>query len=939
VAREPAAAPATDSAAPRRTATPRPWSHETSDIPVDPRIRFGAFDNGLRWAWAANSEPKDRCYVRLHVDVGSLGENDDELGMAHFLEHMAFNGTKNFAAGTLIEWFQSHGMAFGADTNAHTSFSETVYKLDLPRNDPKTLREGLLVLRDFADGMIIAEEEVQAEKGVIDGEQRERDSAGFRVLLKQLELAFGGTRVGNRIPIGTKEVRDNFTAASVRAFYERWYRPEHMTLVAVGDFGGLDPVELFREAFGDMPVPAAPLTKEPGPGTAKKFDLFYSVYEKEIPSVQITVARLKPWKQSPVTVKEWLSDLPLDYARAMLNSRYSEMLNKGTAPFLNAGVSSGEAFDVFDGEDLSISSTPEKWKESLAAAEQELRRAIEFGFHEGELAEMRADAFRSLDEAVQREATNHSQAILGTILAVAESPGVPTDAKTRRNLLRPAIEALTIEACHQAFKKAWSEGSLSITTTGNLDLGADAGTVLRAAFEASRAVAVESGPVIATSEFAYASDPAKSGAQKSRSHVEDLDIHQVVFENGVMLNVKRTDFKEKQILMTVNVGEGNLTLDPSNVLAAGMVGAQVVNNGGLAAHTVDDLRRLLAGKQVGFGFGMGADRFSAGGATTGEDLLLQCELATAFMTAPGWREESLAQFRSQVPLIYEQMKHQLQGPLVNEFIPAVFSGDPRFGYASREQVDAWGVEETRDWLAPIFADAPIEISLVGDVDVEAAIGIVARTFGTLPARRAWNEYAERRTAPAPKGGIRQTHTIETQDPKSLVFIAFPANDGIPIERRRAFDMLNEVIRDRLRLEVREKLGAAYSPGSAAQVSTVYPGVGMLFMQAQADPEKVETLVSACLGVADTLAKDGISDEELDRLREPVLNRRRDAKRTNGFWLQILSRAQSDPDHLDDMRSGDHYYESVKAADLTPLAKQYLQSARASVLVVNPAPVK
>ncbi|MEQ1892972.1 MAG: pitrilysin family protein, partial [Planctomycetota bacterium] len=210
--------------APRVVAS-RPWEMERSDVPVDPRIRFGALDNGLRYAWAANPEPKERVYLRLHVDVGSYAEEENERGLAHFLEHMAFNGSKNFPAGTLIEWFQRHGMSFGADTNAHTSFSETVYKLDLPNADAATIREGLKVLRDFADGLLLAAEEIEREKGVIDGEQRERDSAAWRVQVKQLETLFAGTRVPERLPIGTAEIRALFTAESVRAFYEKWYRP------------------------------------------------------------------------------------------------------------------------------------------------------------------------------------------------------------------------------------------------------------------------------------------------------------------------------------------------------------------------------------------------------------------------------------------------------------------------------------------------------------------------------------------------------------------------------------------------------------------------------------------------------------------------------------------------------------------------------------------
>lgn len=926
----------TDTAVATRTAEPRPWPHEDSDIPVDDRIHFGHLPNGMRWAWADNSEPKERVYLRLHVDAGSLAEEDDELGMAHFLEHMAFNGSRNFPPGHLIAWFQKHGMAFGADTNAHTAFSETVYKLDLPTNDVQSIRDGLMVLRDFADGMTIAEEDVQGEKGVIDGEQRERDSAQMRVMMKLLDVAFDGTRLEHRLPIGTKEVRDTFNAEKVRAFYERWYRPEHMTLVAVGDLGDMDPSELFAEFFADMPVPEAPLEMEPGPGDPTSVGQFYSIHEPEIPTVSISFGRTRRWEPEAVSIENWVKDIPLRYAYSMLNLRYAELAKKEEAKFLSASGSTSSVFEVFEGEGVSVDSTPENWKAALAAGEQELRRALEHGFQQAELDQLKADALRGLDEAVEREQTASSRALVRRILQAAEEPTVPTRAATRRDVLKPVIEGLTVEACHEALKQAWSVGELSITTTGNLDLGDDAEAQLRAAYEASTAVKVEALEEKTTDAFAYASKATDAGKIADRAHVEDLDFHTVRFENGVLLNLKRTDFREKSIGMSVEFGEGELTLAADKHNTVGQLAGAVMNSSGLGKHTVEDLRRLTAGKQVGVGFGIGNDRFSLSGGTTAEDLLFQCELACAYLTDPGYREESLVQVRRQLPLMYMQMQFTHAGPLQSQFLPALMHDDPRHAFPSQEQVAAVTAEDVKAWMDPILAGAPIEITLVGDLDVEESIAAVARTFGALPKRRDWKPYTEARTSPAPKAGFRETYEIQTQVPKSLVLMVFPTNDGIDITRRRGLNMLDRVVADRLLVEVREKLGAAYSPGSAAQTSTLYPGVGMQMIQAMADPEKVDTLVEACLVVADDLATKGVTDEELGRLREPVLKKRRDAKRTNGYWLAGIGRAQSEPDRLDHLRNGDDWYENVTAADLSKLAKQYLSRKRASIAVVSPA---
>jgi zinc protease len=930
-AAEPAAPPA---AAPVAPIAPRPWEHEHSDVPVDPRVHFGALDNGLRFAWAENPEPQDRCYLRLHVDAGSLAEEDDELGMAHFLEHMAFNGSEHFPAGTLIEWFQSHGMAFGADTNAHTGFSETVYQVDLPECDAESLREGLRVLRDVAGGLLLAAEEIEREKGVIDGEERERDSPEMRVFEQQLDVIFEGTRVAERLPIGEADVRAAFTPEAVRRFYRTWYRPEHMTLVLVGDLGELDPAPLFAERFGDLRRPSEPLRAEPPAGRAARYAHRLVIHEPEIPAVTIAVERLRPWEEEPFTVAELLEDLPLEYARAMLDLRYTELAKQESTPFLEAGVGSAEALEVFDGESLSVRCAPERWADALSVAEQELRRAVEYGFRQAELDEVRARALRSLDEAVEREPKAHSLGLMQRLLAAAEERYVPADASARRAILRPAIEALTVEACHAAFREGWSGGEVSLSLVGDLDLGEDAADELAAAFESASAVAVAPPAEIATADFAYGSDPAFAGPLAERADVEDLGFTQLCFANGVAVNVKRTDFREQQIGVSAALGEGQLTLDPQAAELA-WVGPQVFNGAGLEAHSEDDLRRLLAGRVAGVGFQPGEDQFVLGGETTPEDLLLQCELLCAYLEAPGWRTEGLIEFRRNLPVVFERLEHEHGGPLLTEFIPALFSGDPRFGLPTEAEAAAVEMEHVRAWLAPELAEAPLEVSLVGDLDVEQTIAIAARTFGMLPPRREWRTLDERRVAPAPAAGLRQTHAIDTEVPKSLVFIAFPVPDGIDVARRRSFGFLSTIVDDRLRVEVREKLGASYAPGAGTQLSTVFPGVGLLFIQAMADPEKVETLLEACLNVAQSLAADGITDEEVDRLREPILKQRRDAKRTNDYWLEVLSRSQRDPEHLDDVRSGDAFYESVTAADLAPLAREFLRRERASVLVVNP----
>jgi len=913
----------------------RKWEHERSDLPVDDRLHFGSFDNGLRWVWAKNTEPKFRSYLRLHVDAGSLAEEDSERGMAHFLEHMAFNGSEHFEPGTLVEWFQRHGMAFGADLNAQTSFSETVFQLDLPNSDEKTLDESLQVLRDFAFGLDLAPEEIEKEKGVIDGEERERDSAGYRLFVRQLQTIFGETRLDDRIPIGVRDVRAKFTADALRAFYRKWYRPEHMTLVLVGDLGELDPTALFRKYFADAPRPDGPLTDEPTAGTVHELARRLCLYEPEIPAVTLQLSRLRPYEEEAFDEERWVRELPLAAARDMLDLRFSELVKKQDAPFLSASVGSAEALDALDGEELSIQCAPERWEPALAVGEQELRRALEHGFQQAELDEVRADALRALDEAVQRARTQTSASLVGEVLQAAEERYVPTSAATRRSILAPAWSGLTVETCHAALVEAWSKGEPALVALGNLDLGADAAARLDAALAASRAVEVEKPAEISVAQFAYASKPDDAGAIAARDHVDDLDFERVRFENGVALEVKRTDFRQKQVLFRVLMGEGRLTLSQSD-LALGWMAERAFEDGGLGAHTIDELRRILAGKQVGLSFSVGQDAFAFGGATTVEDLQLQCELLCAYLTAPGWREDGYVRVKRELPLMYEALKHQHQGPVLMSFMRELFSNDERFAFFRQEQLEAVQLAPVRAWLEPQLADAPIEVSFVGDLDVEATVQAVARTFGKLPKRRALDARTDARRAPAPKSGVHQEHSIDTEVMKTLDLTVFPVPDAIDVERARRFDFLGEVVRDRLRLEIREKLGAAYSPTAVLQQSRVLPGVGLLIVQALTEPDHADELQGQVFAVTDALAKDGVAQEEVDRLREPLLNSLRDARRQNGWWLGVLAEAQRRPASLDEVRGQVASFEAIEAEALTELAREFLVRERASTVVVSPS---
>lgn len=921
---------------------PRPWRHATSDLKPDPRVHWRVLDGGLRLAWAANPEPQERIYLRLHVDVGSLAELPGERGMAHFLEHMAFNGSRHFPAGTLVEWFQNHGMSFGADTNAHTGFTETVYKLDLPNRDPQSLREGLQVLRDFADGLVLAEEEVQAEKGVIDGEERERDSAGFRAFVASLSKLYAGSLVPERLPIGTRADRDAFDAAEVRAFYRRWYRPENMTLVIVGDLRDLNPEALVREAFADMKGPETEVLLEPAAGAATAAEFFFAVHEPDLPQMQLNHSALRPYVERPDRADLRRARTLEDLALAMVNLRFNEMAKKEGTPFLYAGVARLDGLRVWEGADLTVVSAADTWEAAFLAAHLELRSALNFGFQEAELAEVRADVLRALDEAVERAPTAPSAGLREAILMSVEEGTVPLSAAAERELLLDLVTEATPQQCLQALRELWSRDSQdALAAVGPADLGDDAPARLSALLEKSRKAKPVRPADLAQAAFAYPSDPAVVGEVVESEWIEDLELRTVLFANGVRLNFKRTDFKERQILLSARVGEGLLGFADEDLIQVG-VAANGLDGAGLEAHSEEELRRILAGRRVGWSSGLDTDHFAFAGDCTAEDLLLELELLAARIQHPGWREEGLQPFLKQLPLIEQFLRSNHLGPLLAEFLPVYFAGNPRLSAFDNlsalpplEAMAQVTMAGARPLISPQYAAGPVELTIVGDVDEEAVLNAAARTVGVLPPRSGLQDQAARRAMPALPLGLEMEREIESADARAQVFLFYPLTDGMDSVRRRQLAFLGMVVDDRLRLEVRERLGAAYAPAAMADLSRVFPGFGLLMINASSAPETVDVLVAACRQVAAELAEKGVTEEEMARLRGPVLNQVRDQRRTNEYWLRELGQAQTDPESLKNPRTVLSFYENLDRADLSALAAKYLTPEKSSLLVVKP----
>jgi len=913
----------------------QPWPQAASDLKADPSAVFGTLPNGFRYIILPNTEPPGRVSLRLRVNAGSLMETDDQRGLAHFLEHMAFKGSQHFPPGALVMYFQRLGMGFGADTNAHTSYDETVFDLDPPTNSGKALTDSLQLMRDDADGLLLQEDQIDSERGVILSEKRDRDDVDYRTFVASWDFYFPQARLPLRQPIGLESVIHEAQRDRFASFYHDWYTPDRLTLVVVGDVKPDEVAALIKQYFGSLVAqPARPnpdLGKFETPGFAAKYD-----HEPEAAATQITLMTIAPFARGPDNAARRTRELQLDAANFILSRRLERLARQPDAP-----ISKGDAgdFTFLDALDCSMIETvcqPGQWAAALNVTEQELRQALQYGFTSAEVDEARANLLNAYEEAAREAGTRKSRELSDEVVGSLDDRRVFTSPADDLAQARPVLAALTAEQCAETFRAAWSQGGRRLFMSGSLDIP-DADAALAAAYQKSAATPVAAPGAQGAEAFAYASTGTPGQVVERVEHPE-LGITQLRFANNVRVNLKRTDFEADKVRVLVQFGGGSLDI-PAQQPALGLVAGAVFTEGGLGRHSAEDLERLLAGKTVAADFEVDTNFFDLGGVTNARDLRLDLELLRAYITDPGYRPEALAEARRQFPALYNNLQENVEAVLGNNVERFISGGDFRFGFPEQAQAEAVTLDDVRAWLAPILQNSYVEISLVGDFDPAAAEAALAATFGTLPARAEKRaDYAAALTArfPAAAEGTVQTFTAQTVIPKAVATVYWPTCDMSDIGRVRQLSVLAEVVSDRLRVQLRQELGQAYSPFARNISSEVYPNYGYSLALCIADPAKAASLADRMREIGAAAAKDGVTADEFDRAIVPMRKSMAEYLRNNEYWLhRVVAGSQAYPQQLDWARTLPTAYDGVTANQVSALAKQYLGADKAVRVLVTP----
>ena len=914
------AAPALAATAPQQSAAVNGWGVKLTDVTPDASIRYGTLPNGMKYAIMRNATPKGAASVRLQFAFGSIAESEKERGLAHFIEHMAFNGSTHVPEGDMVKILERQGLKFGPDTNAVTGFDTTTYMLDLPKADAEHLDTAMFLFREVASELKFDPAAVDRERGVILGEERARDNFQLHQVVDMIGFQLPQTPYPNRLPIGLDTVLKSASADTIRNLYQRYYRPENATLVFVGDADPALVEAKIQKTFADWKdsgAAGAPLPRgKVDLARPASFDTF--IDPAVATTVNYTIAR--KWAEPADTLADRRQKMTEALAVALFNRRLDKIAHAEGSPLIGGAMVTEEQRDAARMTTVGIAAKDGAWKAALDTAEQEVRRAIEHGFTAAELKTQVADMGGALHMAAAQADTRSSSSLANAIVTVAGRDKFVTTPKFKEEQFLALAKTVTPAQVNAAFRDLWTGSAPLIHVSGKQDVPTQQ---LAAAFKASRAVAVAAPKASAAQAFAYDSF-GKPGTIADDKRVADLGLRTLRFANNVKLNIKKTDFEAGKVRFLVRMGDGVLDL-PRNEPGLASMMALTSAAAGVKKHSLEELKDMLAGKVVTVGASVTDNAFVATGATNAQNLALQMKVSAAYLLDPGFRPEAANQWANAVPVLEKQLDAQPE--TVSKLrLPALLAGgDERFGVPRAAVLSKRNFDEAKAAIAPVIASAPIEITIVGDVDEKTAIDAVAATFGALPTRKPTGlAGAEARKASfrADRSPIVLKHDGPAD--KALVQAVWPTADDSNYREVVGVELLKDVLDLMLTDSVREKLGDSYGVDVQSVMSDTFDGFGYLSASAVVAPDKTDEVQQAIAEAAAELRSKPISDDLLARARNPELEKADRNMRENGFWLAALSRSQSEPDRLDRIREKKKLLQSITAADLQKLAQKYVR---------------
>ncbi|WP_348636141.1 M16 family metallopeptidase [Rhizobium leguminosarum] len=909
------------------------WPQTQSDIQADSNVHFGTLANGMRFAIMRNATPPGQAAIRFRIGSGSLDEHDDQQGLAHFLEHMAFKGSTHVPEGEMIRILQRKGLAFGPDTNAYTGYDETVYMLDLPEVDADTVSTGLKLMRETASELTLDASAFDRERGVILSEERLRDTPQYRAGLEIMNSRLAGKRATMRAPIGKTDIISNAPVDLVRDYYRANYRPDRATLVVVGD---IDPAAMeleIRQRFGDWKA-AVPTPAKPDPGTLETKGESADVLVVPGGMTNVQIAWTRPYDAAPDTFAKRRTQLIEDLGLLVLKRRVSTIASKADAPFISADVGFEDLLNSAHVVLIAANSEPDKWQAALAAIDQEQRRIEEFGVAQAELDREILEYRSFLQAAAAGAATRTTTDIASMLASSVDDNQVFTSPAEDLSLFETITKAVTAAEVNQALRHAFSGNGPQVVlqTAQSPEGGADA---VRQVYDASNAVAV-SAPSAATDVAWPYTHFGEPGAVVERRAVDDLGVTMVRFSNGVRLTVKPTKLRANQVLVREDIGRGRLDL-PQDRPALIWASPAVVQSG-VKAMDYQDIENALTANIVRINFSVGDSSFGFDGRTRTEDLATQLQLMTAYTADPAYRPEAFKRVQQAYLSGLDQYQATPGGVVSRDFGGLVHSGDPRWTFPDRAELSAAKPDDFEAVFRPMVSNGPIDITIVGDVTVDDAIRMTAETFGALPPRpeaALSNDRDDVRFPATTEKPVLQTHNGRADNAAAAVGASI---GDLLSDLPRSFtaNIATQIFQNRLFDQFRIAEGASYVLEGDANLSREIPGYGYAYFYVETDPAKVARFYALVDETANDLRSHDVSEDELARAREPIIETLKHQRQSNEYWIEYLRGAQTDARRLERIRDSLSGYDKVTVEDIRAFAGTYFSPEKFWKFEVLPA---
>lgn len=863
-------------------------------IPVDARITVGRLANGLRYWIRENREPKNRAELRLVVNAGSVLEDEDQRGLAHVVEHLAFNGSTHFPKQKLVDFMESIGMRFGPDLNAFTGFDETIYLLKVPTDSPEILGQAFLILEDWAHGLTFDPAAVEKERGIIVEEWRLDQGADARMRDKQLPVLLRGSRYAERLPIGKKEVIESFDHETLKRYYRTWYRPDLMAVVAVGDFDAARIEALIERHFGPLAVPPGAPPRPSYPVPDHDDTLFAVVTDKEASESVVAVYHKLPVADES-TVGAYRRMLVERLFNDMLNGRLAEIAQRPGAPFLGAASSRGSFVGSKDAYVLTALVADGGLAEGLRALYAEGERVARFGFTATELERSKAESLRYFERAFTERETEDSgdlaEEFTRAFLQGEPTPGIRFEYDLHLQLL-PGI---TLEETNALAREWMTDRNRVIVASAPDKPGVPVPTEaeLRAVLEDTARQELEAYEDATTDAPLLAAGP-EPGAIVAERALDGIGAVEWTLSNGARVVLKPTDFKEDEILFQAT-SPGGVSIAEGPDLVPVNTADQVVAAGGLGEFSAVNLQKKLAGKAAFVRPSIGELEEGLSGSASPRDAATLFELIHLAFTAP--RAD---------PAVFEVLKSQLKTFLENraQSPETVFSDtlrttmqrdQPRFRPMTVDEIPRMDLGKSMDFYRDRFADAgDFTFVFVGRLDPEAMRPLVERYLASLPGLGRGETWKDWRVPP-PEGVVKRT-VEKGVEPKSLTAVVFSGPFRNDAANRIALRAAAQILETRLRKLLRETLSGTYDVGVWPSYSRIPREEFRVTVELGADPERMEEMSAAIFREIARLRKKGPTAREVDEVRLAETRDHETSSRQNAWWLgQLVERYRTGED--------------------------------------------